>query len=105
MGNEDSAEARSGPGHDEGGTGEAVTSWDQVLVRMNSPPLGVQIVLRSNRRLETAMRSSRLPVVKTLAQFDFSFQSSIKRDQIESLHELGLCGPPVAGCTTAPSRA
>ena len=49
--------------------------------------LDAQIVLRNNRRLETAMRSSRLPVVKTLAQFDFSFQPSIKREQIESLHE------------------
>ncbi len=36
------------------------------------------------------MRSSRLPAVKTLAQFDFAFQPSIKREQIESLHELGL---------------
>ena len=39
--------------------------------------LGAHIVLRNNRRLETAMRSSRLPVVKTLAQFDFSFQPSV----------------------------
>ena len=70
--------------------------------------LGAQIVLRNNRRLETAMRSSRLPVVKTLAEFDFSFQPSIKRDQIESLHELGfvgraenviLLGPPGVGKT------
>ena len=42
------------------------------------------------------MRSSRLPAVKTLAQFDFTFQPRtpcIKREQIESLHELGR-GPP-----------
>ena len=76
------------------------------------------------------MRSSRLPAVKTLETFDFSFQPSIKREQIESLHELNfidrkenvvLLGPPgvgkthlaislaspprsaVAGSTTAPS--
>ena len=36
------------------------------------------------------MRSSRLPVVKTLADFDFSFQPSIKREQIDALHELGF---------------
>ena len=30
------------------------------------------------------MRSSRLPAVKTLAEFDFAFQPSIKREQIES---------------------
>ncbi len=54
------------------------------------------------------MRSSRLPAVKTLQQFDFSFQPSIKRGQIESLHELEfleraenvvLLGPPGVGKT------
>jgi DNA replication protein DnaC len=58
------------------------------------------------RRLEAAMRSSRLPAVKTLAGFDFAFQPSIKREQIESLHELGFVerkenvvflGPPGVG--------
>ena len=52
--------------------------------------LNAQIVLRNNRRLQTAMRSSRRPAVKTLDQFDFAFQPSIKREQIESLHELGF---------------
>jgi DNA replication protein DnaC len=36
------------------------------------------------------MRSSRLPAVKTLETFDFSFQPSIKREQIESLHQLAF---------------
>ncbi len=70
--------------------------------------LNAQIVLRNNRRLKTAMRSSRLPAVKTLAQFDFAFQPSVKREQIESLHELGFLerqenvvflGPPGVGKT------
>jgi len=70
--------------------------------------LGAQITLRNNRRLQAAMRSSRLPVVKTLEDFDFSFQPSIKREQIDSLHELGflerkenvvLLGPPGVGKT------
>ena len=70
--------------------------------------LDAQISLRNNRRLETAMRASRLPAVKTLAQFDFAFQPSVKREQIESLHELGflsrrenviLLGPPGVGKT------
>ena len=52
--------------------------------------LGAQIALRNNRRLQAALRSSRLPAVKTLAQFDFTFQPSLKREQIESLHELGF---------------
>lgn len=54
------------------------------------------------------MRSSRLPAIKTLEDFDFSFQPSIKREQIDSLHELGfverrenviLLGPPGVGKT------
>ena len=70
--------------------------------------LSAQISLRNNRRLQAAMRSSRLPAVKTLESFDFSFQPSIKREQIESLHELNfidrkenvvLLGPPGVGKT------
>lgn len=70
--------------------------------------LGAHIQLRNARRLQTAMRSARLPVVKTLADFDFSFQPSVKREQIESLHTLGfierkenvvLLGPPGVGKT------
>ena len=68
--------------------------------------LGAQIELRNGRRLATAMRSSRLPELKTLADFDFSFQPSIRREQIDSLHELGFLerrenvvflGPPGVG--------
>ncbi len=70
--------------------------------------LGAQIMLRNNRRLQAAMRSSRLPAIKTLSDFDFSFQPSIKREQIDSLHELGFLerkenvvflGPPGVGKT------
>ena len=70
--------------------------------------LNAQIALRNNRRLQTAMRASRLPAVKTLAQFDFAFQPRLTREQIESLHELGflnraknviLLGPPGVGKT------
>ena len=74
--------------------------------------LVAQFTMRNNRRLQAAMRSSRLPVVKTLEDFDFSFQPSIKREQIDSLHELGFLerkenviflGPPdlATYCTTS----
>ena len=74
----------------------------EVIARL----LDAQISLRNNRRLPTAMRSSRLPAITTLAQFDFAFQPSIRREQIESLHELGFVrrkenviflGPPGGG--------
>lgn len=67
-----------------------------------------QIQLRNNRRLQAAMRSSRLPAVKLLSDFDFSFQPSVRREQIDSLHELGFVercenviflGPPGVGKT------
>ena len=70
--------------------------------------LAAQITLRNNHRLRTAMRSSRLPGIKTLEQFDFAFQPSIRREQIESLHELAFVrrkenviflGPPGVGKT------
>lgn len=70
--------------------------------------LDAQIQLRNNRRLQAAMRSSRLPTVKLLSDFDFTFQPSIKREQIDSLHELGFVerkenvvflGPPGVGKT------
>ena len=70
--------------------------------------LGAQIQLRNNRRLQAAMRSSRLPAVKRLTEFDFSFQPSLRREQMESLHELGFVerrenvvflGPPGVGKT------
>lgn len=70
--------------------------------------LTAQITLRNNRRLQAAMRSSRLPAAKTLTDFDFTFQPSLKREQIESLHTLGfverrenviLLGPPGVGKT------
>ena len=54
------------------------------------------------------MRSSRLPAIKTLQQFDFTFQPSLRREQIKSLHELAFIkrrenviffGPPGVGKT------
>lgn len=96
----------------------ALESLDTILAGVDSGELtpgaaienllGAQITLRNNRRLQAAMRSSRLPAVKTLEDFDFSFQPSIKHEQIESLHELGFVerkenvvflGPPGVGKT------
>jgi DNA replication protein DnaC len=84
----------------DGGTLTAPEAIEQLL--------GAQIQLRNNRRLQAAMRSSRLPAVKLLSDFDFTFQPSVRREQIESLHELGFVerrenviflGPPGVGKT------
>jgi DNA replication protein DnaC len=50
--------------------------------------ISAQVVLKRERRLSIAMRSSKLPAVKKLDSFDFAFQPSIDRSQILSLHEL-----------------
>ena len=94
----------------------ALEALDDILSQLDSgklPPaqaiealLGAQIQLRNNRRLVAAMRASRLPAVKTLADFDFTFQPSVKREQLESLHTQSfierkenviLLGPPGVG--------
>jgi hypothetical protein len=62
----------------DGGTLTAPEAIEQLLA--------AQTQLRNNRRLQAAMRSSRLPVVKQLGDF----QPSLRREQIESLHELGF---------------
>ncbi len=96
----------------------ALEAIDEILSRIDGGQLAgaaaidallqAQITLRNNRRLQAAMRSSRLPAVKTLEEFDFTFQPSIKREQIDSLHQLGFIerkenviflGPPGVGKT------
>ena len=91
----------------------ALEAVDAVLARADGGGLSVaaaleelldaQIELRIHRRLESARRTSRLPHLKTLADFDFSLQPSVERSQLESLHEPGFlrrhenvvfCGPP-----------
>jgi DNA replication protein DnaC len=96
----------------------ALEALDDILHRVDSghlaagdaigAVLGSQIQLRNQRRLQTAMRSARLPAVKTLRDFDFTFQPSVKREQLESLHTLSFLdrrenvvflGPPGVGKT------
>jgi len=52
--------------------------------------LAAQVALRRERRLKTALLTSRLPGVKVLDSFDFAFQPSIDRAQILNLHQLGF---------------
>src|SRR3981081_1598716 len=65
-----------------------------------------ELSLRENRRIKAALRMARLPVIKTLAGFDFSFQPSLDRNRIMALagldfidraEALHLIGPPGTG--------
>lgn len=53
----------------DGGTLTAPEAIEQLLA--------AHIQLRNNRRFQAAMRSSRLPMVKQLGDFDFTFQPSV----------------------------
>ncbi len=63
---------------------------------------------RHQRGLDTRLKQARLPWIKTLEQFDFSFQPSIDRKLVRELSGLGfvernenviLLGPPGVGKT------
>jgi len=65
-----------------------------------------ELSLRENRRIRAALRMARLPVMKTLAGFDFAFQPSLDRNRIMALAGLDfiaraevvhLLGPPGTG--------
>jgi DNA replication protein DnaC len=63
---------------------------------------------RFRRGIETRLRQSRFPWVKTLEQFDFDFQPSLDRRQVRELaglsfveraHNVVILGPPGVGKT------
>lgn len=65
-----------------------------------------ELSLRENRRVKAALRMARLPVIKTLAGYDFSFQPSLDRNRVMALAGLDfinraevvhLLGPPGTG--------
>ena len=66
----------------DGGTISAAEALEQLL--------SAQVSFRRERRIISAMRSSRLRGAKTLDSFDFSFQASIDRAQIMNLHQMGF---------------
>src|ERR1700758_550796 len=50
--------------------------------------LAEELSLRENRRIKAALRMARLPILKTLAGFDFTFQPSLDRNRIMTLAGL-----------------
>jgi type VI protein secretion system component VasK len=85
--------------------------WDyeQYLVQV----LGEEVASRETHGGAARVKAARFPQVKTLDDFDFSFQRSVKRQQISHLHQLDFLreatnvvflGPPGTGkthCETA----
>lgn len=68
--------------------------------------LGEELTTRESRRIKMALMTARLTQIKTLDQYDFSFQPSVDRNQILTLAQLGFIerkevvhflGPPGTG--------
>lgn len=68
--------------------------------------LGEEIAHRLTRTIQTKMRMARLPYHKTLAEFDFAFQSSVDKKLIDELSTMNFVrqaanviflGPPGVG--------
>jgi DNA replication protein DnaC len=77
---------------------EAIEAIDDLLAE--------ELFLRENRRVKAALRMARLPIIKTITGFDFSFQPSLERGRIMALAGLDfigraevvhLLGPPGTG--------
>lgn len=65
-----------------------------------------ELTMREDRRVKMALLTSRLNPIKTIEQYDFSFQPSVDRNQILTLAQLGFVerkemvhflGPPGTG--------
>ena len=86
------------------GAGKNSPSYADFLLEL----LSTEAEARHQRYLKTRLQLAHLPYVKTLAQFDFSFQPSIEERQIRELQTLrfvheasNICflGPPGVGKT------
>ncbi len=67
-----------------------------------------EVACKEQRRLETTLKLSGLPYIKTLDEFDFAFQPGLDRQQVQTLFDLTflerhdnvlLLGPPGVGKT------
>jgi len=70
----------------EQGQVDGIEALDDLLLEERS--------LRESRRIRAALLMARLPVVKTLAGFDFSFQPSLDRNRILALAGLDFSPAP-----------
>lgn len=94
---------------------EALNETLNEAVKANQAPhrflntlLELELERRNSRRVKTSLRLSGLPVGSTLGNFDWSFQPSVNRQQVETLATCGfireggnvlLSGPPGVGKT------
>ena len=87
---------------------QTAQSQSYSYLQMLDTLLEEEVACKEQRRLDTAFKISGLPFVKTLDDFDFSFQPNLDRQQIASLFDLTFLsrhenvlflGPPGVGKT------
>ena len=87
---------------------ETAESQSFSYLRMLDTLLEEEVASKEQRRLDTAFKVSGLPFIKTLDDFDFTFQPGLDRQQIASLFDLTFLsrhdnvlflGPPGVGKT------
>lgn len=87
---------------------ETAQSQSYSYLQMLDTLLEEEVATKEQRRLDTTFKISGLPFIKTLDDFDFTFQPSLDRQQIHSLFDLTFLsrhdnvlflGPPGVGKT------
>jgi len=71
---------------------ETAQSQSYSYLQMLDALLEEEVACKEQRRLDTAFKISGLPFIKTLADFDFSFQPGIDRQQNATLFDLTFLG-------------
>ena len=83
---------------------DSLTTW--IVLEAIESLLGEEYTTPESRRIKMALQTARLPTVKTLSGYDFSFQPSLDRNRVLALAELEfverhqcvhLLGPPGTG--------
>src|SRR5580658_8804189 len=87
---------------------ESATTQGQSHLQVLDALLEEEVSCKEQRRLDTTLKISGLPFIKTLDDFDFTFQPHLDRRQVRSLFDLTflsrhenvlLLGPPGVGKT------
>lgn len=87
---------------------QAAQTQSHSYLQMLDTLIEEEVSSKEQRRLDTVLRTSGLPYVKTLDEFDFTFQPGLDKQQIQSLFDLTFLdrhdnvlflGPPGVGKT------
>ena len=67
---------------------DSLTTW--IVLEAIESLLGEEYTTPESRRIKMALQTARLPTVKTLSGYDFSFQPSLDCNRVLALAELNV---------------